>query len=270
MQNHQIIKKRIFTLLLLVTALALFMPKSAATTIILDFTTIDSTDMYGAKTNAFDESIYGFSNMGLNDVINNISSAISNDFFGYSYAGLSAGKELNINFEVGVIGSGPSNGDSQFSYFQFGNVTSGESYLGHACPGCALTSYGQGKVIGSIFTNNIATYLASYAANNTQLINLIAGTASHEIGHSLSLSHPTNKELNPGESDYGLMATGASPTSMPNNQRVLDRAFSNRNFDTLITRVGLRDVQIAAIPEPSTILLLLTALLMLVVKRKKY
>ncbi|MBA6351583.1 PEP-CTERM sorting domain-containing protein [Colwellia sp. BRX9-1] len=270
MQNHQIIKKRIFTLLLLVTAMAVFMPKSAATTIILDFTTIDSTDMYGAKTNAFDESIYGFSNMGLNDVINNISSAISNDFFGYSYAGLSAGKELNINFEVGTIGSGPSNGDNEFSYFQFGNVTSGESHLGHACSGCALTSYWQGKVIGSIFTNNIATDLARYATNNKELINLIAGTASHEIGHSLFLSHPGGKELNPGESDYGLMATGASQPSMPNEQRVLDRAFSNRNFDTLITRVGLRDAQIAAIPEPSTILLLLSALLMLIVKRKKY
>lgn len=269
MQHSRIMNNNKLSLLLLLIAMVLFVPKSKATTIILDFSTTASVDAFGAVTNAFDETLYGFSTMSLSDVITNVMLAINNDFFGYSYAALPAGKELDINFEVGSIGTGPSNGDSVFSYFQIGNVTSGESHLGQACLGCALTT--SGFVIGSIFTNNIAS-LAGLAANDAQLINLIAGTTSHEIGHTLSLPHPTSAQLNPGESIFGLMATGASPTSMPNGERVLDRAFSNSNFDTLVAGVGLRDIATTGtpVPEPSTILLFLSALLMVSVKRKSY
>lgn len=271
MQNSKITTNKILSLLLLIIAMAFIMPKAKATTIILDFSSNPSSDIYGATTGAFDETLYGFTTMNYAAVINNVYLAITRDFLGYSYANLPTGKELDIDFEIGSIGTGPTNGDTDYSYFQLGNVTSGESYFGHACLGCALTT--SGYVVGSIFTNNIAR-LAGLATNDAQLINLIAGTTSHEIGHALSLPHPSGPELNPGDSTYGLMGTGASPTSMPNSERVLDRAFSNSNFDTLIAAVGLRDIAVTepeqSIPEPSTIFLFLSAVIMVSVQRKKY
>lgn len=271
MQTHQTMAMKVVRILLL-TMVAFIIPKLQAKTIILDFSTENSVDLYGARTNAFNEAQYGFTTMSLTDVINNVMLAINNDFFGYSYASLPTGKELDIDFEVGSIGSGPINGDSDFLYFQLGSVISGETYFGHACLGCALTSppfENSGAVIGSIFTNNIAN-LAGLANDDAGLINLIAGTTSHEIGHALSLLHPSGKQLNPGESAYGLMSTGAEPTIMPNGERVLDRAFANTNFDVLVNQLGLRDIPMTGtpVPEPSTLFLFLIAIIMISAKRK--
>lgn len=74
------------------------------------------------------------------------------------------------------------------------------------------------------------------------------GTISHELGHRLSLlDHPSGAQANPGASAYSIMGTGASPTNMPNDQRILDRAFSYAEFDQLITAVGTQET---SVPEP--------------------
>ena len=93
------------------------------------------------------------------------------------------------------------------------------------------------------------------------MANAIGGTLSHEIAHGLGLDHPGGIQSNPGDSAYGIMATGASPTSMPNSQRLLNRAFSDVNMQTLVNNVGLRSIPV---PEPSTLLLFLFAGLFLI------
>jgi PEP-CTERM motif len=108
-------------------------------------------------------------------------------------------------------------------------------------------------------TDSIASLL-SLATNDTQRINLLAGTLSHEIGHSLTLAHPNGMLANPGASSFSLMATGAAPSSMPNAERIKDRDFAYSEFASLIQNVGLRDV-VSPVPEPETYAMMLAGLL---------
>lgn len=274
--NNQ--RKWTFSLLVAVlivccTTLLAVKPVSAKT-IVLDFDTNTSTDIFGYSTSDFDTTPYGFTSMSRAEVIDGVLSAVIDDYLGYAYPSLPAGMELDINFEVGSIGVAPTNGDTDYSFIQIGEGTGSPTTgsLGHACLSCALvgdTFYSVGSVVGSIFTDNIAS-LAGFASDDLGLLHLIAGTTSHEIGHALSLPHPSGAELNPGESAFGLMATGAPPTSMPNSERVKDRAFSFTNFEALIAAVGLREIEEPGkpgeIPEPSILILLLSGLVILVRK----
>ncbi|WDE07493.1 PEP-CTERM sorting domain-containing protein [Thalassomonas viridans] len=241
-----------------------------ASTIILDFTSNPSTNIFGVSTNAFDSSPFGFTGLSHNQVIESIFDTVVEDFFGYVYPSLPPGKELDLDFEIGTIGSGPQNGDSDYSYFKIGEDYQNQTgSLGHACLSCALPdyfTYSPGAVVGSIFTDNLLN-LAQLALTDDDRINLIAGTTSHEIGHALSLPHPSGAEANPGESSFGLMGTGASPANMPNGERILDRAFSYSNFDRLISAIGLRDISVE-VPEPGTVMLMLLSLGLMVSRRK--
>jgi hypothetical protein len=64
------------------------------------------------------------------------------------------------------------------------------------------------------------------------------------------------------------MGTGAPPTNMPNDQRILDRDFSYTEFNQLIGAVGLRD---ADVPEPASWLVFAfgSAALLRVVRRRR-
>ena len=236
-----------------------------ASTIILDFTSNTSTNIFGVSTNAFDSAAFGFTSLSQGQAINSIFDTVIDDFFGYVYPSLPPGKELDLDFEIGTVGNGPRNGDNEYSYFTLGNDYQDKTgSLGHACLSCALSdniTYSTGAVVGSIFTDNLLN-LAQLALTDEDRINLIAGTTSHEIGHALSLPHPSSAETNPGASSFGLMGTGASPTSMPNGERILDRAFSYSNFDKLIAAVGLRDISVV-VPEPGSVILLLMGLILL-------
>jgi PEP-CTERM motif len=79
----------------------------------------------------------------------------------------------------------------------------------------------------------------------------------------LTLVHPGAALANPGASAYSLMATGAAPTSMPNNQRILDRDFAYSEFATLIQSVGLRDA-VSPVPEPETYAMMLAGMLFVI------
>jgi len=262
---------KLFSLVFLIMLAMLVSLKPAkASTIILDFTSNSSTNIFGVSTSAFDSSSFGFTGLSHSQVIESIFDTVVDDFFGYVYPSLPPGKELDLDFEIGTVGSGPLNGDNDYSYFTIGEDYQNQTgSLGHACLSCALTdnfSFSAGAVVGSIFTDNLLN-LAQLALTDEDRINLIAGTTSHEIGHALSLPHPSGAEANPGESSYGLMATGASPANMPNGERILDRAFSYSNFEQLISAVGLRDITVD-VPEPGTVMLMFMSLVLLASRKK--
>jgi hypothetical protein len=243
-------------------------------TIVLDFVMGPTTDVFGGDTTTANLAAYGFTGLTNTQVRDATLAAVMIDFHGYPTVGmdpsspLANGQELDIDFELGFNNfTAPMNGDPEYYYFAIGDATGGETFLGQACLGCIRTPVEtgpnggavSGMTLGSIMTNNIAT-LAGLATSDEQLINLLVGTISHEIGHALSLNH-NGVAANPGASAYTLMATGGSPFNMPNNQRVLDRSFSYAEFDQLIDAVGVRD-EPTVVPEPGTWLLFSTALVM--------
>lgn len=273
MQKINTKNNRLISVVFLSLLMILMSPKQVeASTIILDFTSNPSTNIFGYSTNAFDSSPFGFTSLSHTQVIEDIFTTVMDDFFGFAYPGLPSGKELDLDFEIGTIGTGPANGHSDYSYFKIGEDYQDRTRsLGHACLSCALINnarYTAGAVVGTIFTDNLLN-LAKLALTDEDRINLIAGTTAHEIGHALSLPHPNSAEANPGESAFGLMGTGAAPTSMPNGERILDRAFSYSNFDKLIAAIGLRDKVVDGIevPEPTTLILMLLSLTLLLSRR---
>jgi hypothetical protein len=252
--------------LALVAGLSMATPKPAqALTVVLDFVPGATTDLFGVGTLAENFSTWGFTGLNLAGVRNAVLSAVTNDYLGYATVGanpsspLPNGKELNINFTTSLGLTGPGNGDSEWYYMAIGDANPNQGFLGQACLGCVRNSAGvatvaNGSIFGSTLTDSIFGLL-SLATSDAQRINLLAGTVSHEIGHGLGLVHPNNALANPGASAFSIMATGAFPTSMPNGERVKDRAFAYSEFSTLVNRVGVRDA-VSPVPETSTTLML--------------
>jgi hypothetical protein len=255
-------------------AVGITAPKPAhALTVLLDFVSAPTIDPFSVTTVPETFSTWGFTGLNLAGVRNAVLNAVVDDYLGYSsmaadpLSPLAAGRELNINFGITNGQTGPTNGDSEYYYIAIGDASPNEAFLGQACSGCVRNSGGvstiaSGALFGSLLTDSIATLL-SLATNDTQRINLLAGTLSHEIGHSLTLVHPGAALANPGASAYSLMATGAAPTSMPNNQRILDRDFAYSEFATLIQSVGLRDA-VSPVPEPETYAMMLAGMLFVI------
>lgn len=262
-------------ILTLAAGIAFVTPRPAeALTISLDFVTGATTDIFSVGTTTANYAAYGFSSMSTAQIQTALLAAVTSDYLGFPTTGANAlsnlpnGKQLNINFVMGNSTSAPTNGDTEYYFVAIGNVTTGNTFLGQACYQCVrkpvLTgpNFGltNGSLVGSILVDNISG-LAGLAGSDAQRINLLAGTISHEIGHSLGLDHPLSALANPGGSIYSIMATGAAPTSMPNGQRVLDRDFAFSEFDLLISSVGIRDAE--SVPEPNTMLLFAGAMLVL-------
>jgi hypothetical protein len=270
----------LFAVVTLALSLTLISPRDArALTIVLDFTST-STDIFGQTTGAFDHTTYGFTGGLTNAQVQQLTlNAVMDHFLGYPTNGVDGssplpdGKELDIDF---VIGTGAPI-DPDWARIKIGDGIAGSNatnpgIFGAACVDCVRDAAGTpfkfggapvGSLVGSIWTDHIAA-IAGLAANNTQLINLIAGTISHEIGHTLSLIHTGAQNPNPGASAWGVMGSGA--TAMPNNQRILEREWTYNNMAILIGAVGLRDVQ--AVPEPGTLGLLGLGLLLLAGRRR--
>jgi len=244
--------------------LTLGTPRPAqALTIVLDFASAPTTDLFGVGTTADNFAAYGFTELDLAQIRAATLAAVSDDFLGFPAPG-GNGQELDIDFEFSTGLSAPSNGDTEYYFVAIGDNTTGNGFLGQACLGCVRDSVGfgpsfgagTGSIVGSILTDNIFGILGGLASNDAQRINLLAGTIAHEIGHTLSLDHSDGQQMNPGESLWDLMATGVSPSNMPNSERLKDRAFSYAYFDQLATVVGLRQALPApSVPEPGMLVL---------------
>lgn len=245
----------------------LVLPQSAqALTVMLNFTGSSTTDMWGVTTVSEDFSSWGFG-MSLSQMRSAALAAVIDDFHGFPNLGgdanspLPVGKQLNIDFEISFGLTAPTSADSDYYFMNIGNAVPNQGFLGQACYGCVRGSGAPAAVgtqVGSVLTDTIASLLA-LADNDTERLNLLVGTLTHEIGHTLLLDHPSGTQANPGESAFSVMSTGAPPTSMPNNQRILDRDFSYTEFQTLIRTVGLRDIPVSQVPEPATWLLVIAA-----------
>lgn len=278
--THQTTVQRItspWTNAALATVLALGLsvgaPKPAqALTIVLNFVPSATTDLFGVGTLPETFATWGFTSLNLAGVRAATLAAVRSDYLSYPTVGTNAasplpnGKELNINFTFSNGLTGAGNGDSEWYYMAIGDANPNQGFLGQACLGCVRNSGGvattaNAGIVGSVLTDTISGLLG-LATSDAQRINLLAGTVAHEIGHTLTLVHPNGALPNPGASIFSLMGTGASPTNMPNAERVKDRSFAYTEFSALITSVGLRDV--SPIPEPSTALLLAVGMMVCV------
>ena len=239
---------------------------AAALTISLDFVTGPTTDVFAVGTTTATYGAYGFTGLSTAQIQISIYNAVVMDYLGFpditanALSPLAAGKQLNLSFVTSSSAVAPGNGDPEYYHVAIGNSTAVQVFLGQACFTCVRTAGGvgptgvsNGNIVGSILVDNIAG-LASLATTDQQRINLLAGTVAHEIGHTLSLDHPLSATANPGASTFSLMATGASPTNMPNSDRILDRSFSYVEFSQLIGAVGVHDAQ--SVPEPASALIL--------------
>ncbi|MCC5451062.1 hypothetical protein LMJ53_04845 [Rheinheimera sp. UJ51] len=243
----------------------------------VDFTST-STDMWGNTTSAFDVTQAGFAASTFNSLTDAIMTAVRNDFYNSSlYGFISNDKQLNIDFVKAAVTDDVSAIDPNHYTIQVGSRLSGpHNGFGVACISCVSGPGGIARfpttinnIFGSIFSNNIFSAL-TLAAGGTwdmnEAVNAIAGTLSHEIGHGLNQFHPSGQQINPGESLWGLMATGASPSLMPNGERLKDRAFSNVNMQDLVNNLGLRS---AAVSEPPAIILFFSACLIMFFQLRK-
>ena len=262
---------RVLRALPLAVALSVAGSAASALTLVLDFG--PGLDHDGAAMSAYDDAAFGFSGLDLAGSQAAVLAAVQDHYLGYPTAAadpfspIPTGYELALDFVIGSAGIAPSNGDLDWYVFSIGEGEAGQSFLGEAfiqsVRGPDFAPAPTGWIVGAVYTDQIAT-LAGLAGSDAQLINLLAGTVSHEIGHTLGLLHPSGAQANPGESAWSVMATGASPSNMPNAQRVLEREFSYAEAAILADNVGLRPV-----PLPAPALLLGAAVGVLVLRRPR-
>ena len=269
-----VMRNRILSFVLIISAA----PSAAALSFGLNFVTTTSSDIYGMTTSAADFSAFGFTGMTTGDIQSAVLNAVIADYLAFPTVAvdplspLAAGMALNVSFFLTSNHSAPVNGDSQYYFINIGMDTGTATSLGQACDSCVRTTAGatpgtvaNGSAVGSVLLDNIGS-LASLASTNAQRINLIAGTTSHEIGHSVSLDHPLGVLSNPGFSAYSLMASGAA-SGMPNEHRILDREFAYVEFAQLIGSIGTAPDDLNS-PEPSTIALMGLGVILLFARRQ--
>ena len=177
------------------------------------------------------------------------------------------GQQLDVNFVIGDLGSPPSIGATEFYTAVIGSVPTppalGIAFLNSvrdATGSGPLPGFTNGSHVASIFSNSInslgsltpadivipdepagieydiaqgdgttALHDALTSGNLTFTRNALAGTISHEIGHTLSLSHMNVAGSVTPTGVPPIMGTGA--IDLPNQARIGRREFGYTGFD---------------------------------------
>ncbi len=247
--------------------------QSDTLTIVLDFkesTQPNTSDLFGNVVSSFDVTSYGFSAASFDMVAAAIAAEVDQDFFSELLGTVAGptGKDLAIDFVIGDIGTPPA-GVTEYYYVQIGTGVSGPhsgGTLGVAGGSAVRNSGGTGPnfgvqtgdVVASVFTDAIVTLGGLSPSNALTSGNLefttfaVSGTLSHEIGHTVSLSHINvagSVQVPPGI--FPIMGTGA--IDLPNSARITDRTFSLSGIDgensnaprmhvqQLVDAIGLHD-----------------------------
>ncbi|MCC6680902.1 MAG: hypothetical protein IT445_08365 [Phycisphaeraceae bacterium] len=270
-------------------AMLLAISPAAALTIMIDFNDpaqANTTDVNNSVVSTFDITAYGFSDPADRfNIYNGILTALDYDFHGiptasqYLFSPIPDGYQLDIDFEIGDVGSTPANGDSEYYFVQLGSFVSSPLAPSNALGlsvnfGAINGNYSFGSTLASIFTNSINLLditLTEGNLNNT--INAINGTLAHEIGHTLSLQHVKVEGAMTPTGLKPIMATGTVASGLQNADRLIDREFATfaalsdsfgnqPSLQQLVNVLGLRPI-----PEPGTLLLIGPGLILLYHRR---
>ena len=220
-------------------------PTEDILTIVVDFNESfqpTTSDIFGNNVSTFNVASYGFSQNQVELVKAAIMEKIQDDYF-QELVGTPAsegGTELSLNLIEGDIGIPPA-GITEYYFVQVGTGLVGPhtAFLGVAGSSVVRNSAGLGPnsgidvgdVVGSVFTDEIrqlcclSPFNALSSGNLEFTANAIAGTLSHEIAHTLSLSHINSAmSIQPTSGAAPIMGTGA--IDLVNQQRITNREFS--------------------------------------------
>jgi hypothetical protein len=246
-----------------------------ALTFVLDFkspTQGTTSDIFNNQISFFDVTEFGFAASDFDMVTTAIYNEVIEDYFDELVGTVAGpiGEELNVNFIMGDIGTPPV-GITEFYFIQIGTGIAGP-HTGGGILGVAGGSVVRdengigpnfgievGDVVGSMFTDIVVTLGGLTPANALTSGNLefttaaVAGTTSHEVAHTISLSHVANAgSVQPTPGAFPIMGTGA--IDLPNQSRITDREFSLAGVDPqnggaprqhvqqLVNALGLRNV----------------------------
>lgn len=233
-------------------------------------------DIFGNGLGDFDITAYGFTQQDFDALANAILAEVDFDYFRIPQGttAVPAGQDLRVDFMIGDVGTAPV-GVTEYYYVQIGTGISGphtDGTLGVAGGSVVRNTAGSGPnsgiqvgdIVASVFTNAIVTMggltpsdaLTSGNLNATK--HAVAGTLSHEIGHTLSLDHIDKAGVTTPTGLPPIMGTGA--IDLPNQDRINDREFSisgqniqnggatQMHIAQLVGAVGTHNTSPAAVP----------------------
>lgn len=176
-------------------------------------------------TAGFDLNAFGISNSGTVATVRNlIRELMFEDYAAYEVT-ITPFEPNNGRFTRVIIGGT----DPRSNSSSFGTVSSAASIGGFS--GTGIDSWEEDESVAFVFSDEFSSYSQFQGSNATaaRISNAVAHTASHELGHILSLLHGHAYNDFPGTSDPDvnehIMATGSTGLSMPDRATV-DRFFS--------------------------------------------
>lgn len=235
------------TLFNLINAEQIAAANPPAVTVVLDFWEASQgalTDVFGNEVTPFDVTDFGFAATDFDLVTTTILEQVRDHFYNIptvsedTRSPLADGQQLAIDFVIGDIGTAPSNGATEFYYSVIGgSVADLGGVLGIGILDGIRNAGGTGPNSGVANADQVqATYSTEFAGipgldtgNLTFTRNALAGTVSHEVGHTLSLMHlNVNGAVTPTGASP-IMNTGAIDATLDDIIGPTEFAYSGQN-----------------------------------------